>query len=160
MKNLLVVARHNPAEALRVAAGLTLLSDPVRVAVVGIDPARDPATILLARQEGKGVEELRASEPQPETASSVIRNFPPEKSAAVLEMLTPVGINDYFGAHFGPMKTVDRTDGLRITFETDEVVHLRPSGNAPEFRVYTEAGSEERATEVNGIAKGVIERMI
>ncbi len=35
MKNILVVARDNPAEALRVAAGLTLLSDPVRVAVVG-----------------------------------------------------------------------------------------------------------------------------
>lgn len=38
MRNLLVVARHNPAEALRVAAGLTLLSDPVRVAVVGTLP--------------------------------------------------------------------------------------------------------------------------
>ncbi len=35
MRKLLVVARHNQAEALRVAAGLTLLSDPVRVAVVG-----------------------------------------------------------------------------------------------------------------------------
>ncbi len=35
MKNILVIARHNQAEALRVAAGLTLLSDPVRVAVVG-----------------------------------------------------------------------------------------------------------------------------
>jgi hypothetical protein len=35
MRKLLVVARHNKAEALRVAAGLTLLSDPVRVAVVG-----------------------------------------------------------------------------------------------------------------------------
>ncbi len=35
MKNILVVARHNQAEALRVAAGLTLLSDPVRVAVIG-----------------------------------------------------------------------------------------------------------------------------
>ena len=33
MKNILVVAQHNQAEALRVAAGLTLLSDPVRVAV-------------------------------------------------------------------------------------------------------------------------------
>lgn len=38
MKNLLVVAKHNQAEALRVAAGLTLLSDPVRVAVVGTLP--------------------------------------------------------------------------------------------------------------------------
>ena len=35
MKNILVVAKHNQAEALRVAAGLTLLSDPVKVAVIG-----------------------------------------------------------------------------------------------------------------------------
>lgn len=35
MKRILVIARHNQAEALRVAAGLTLLSDPVRVAVLG-----------------------------------------------------------------------------------------------------------------------------
>ena len=35
MKNLLVVAKFNQSEALRVAAGLTLLSDPVRVAVLG-----------------------------------------------------------------------------------------------------------------------------
>ena len=35
MKNILVIAKHNQAEALRVAAGLTLLSDPVRVAVLG-----------------------------------------------------------------------------------------------------------------------------
>jgi len=35
MKNILVVAKFNQAEALRVAAGLTLLSDPVRVAVLG-----------------------------------------------------------------------------------------------------------------------------
>jgi hypothetical protein len=35
VKSILVVALRNQAEALRVAAGLTLLSDPVRVAVVG-----------------------------------------------------------------------------------------------------------------------------
>lgn len=35
MKSVLVVAKNNQAEALRVAAGLTLLSAPVSVAVVG-----------------------------------------------------------------------------------------------------------------------------
>lgn len=34
-KQILVVAKYNQAEALRVAAGLTLLSDVVRVVVVG-----------------------------------------------------------------------------------------------------------------------------
>lgn len=35
VKQILVVAKYNQAEALRVAAGLTLLSDVVRVAVLG-----------------------------------------------------------------------------------------------------------------------------
>jgi hypothetical protein len=34
-KNILVVAKHNKVEALRVAAGLTLVNDTVKVAVLG-----------------------------------------------------------------------------------------------------------------------------
>jgi len=34
-KKMLVVAKHNHAEALRVAVGLTLLSDDIRVVVLG-----------------------------------------------------------------------------------------------------------------------------
>ncbi len=34
-KHILVIARHNPVEALRVAAGLTLLNDKVKVDVLG-----------------------------------------------------------------------------------------------------------------------------
>jgi len=36
-------------------------------------------------------------------------------------------------------------DGLRITFANGEIVHLRPSGNAPELRCYAEADNQERA---------------
>lgn len=34
-KNILVIAKHNKVEALRVAAGLTLMNDIVKVAVLG-----------------------------------------------------------------------------------------------------------------------------
>jgi hypothetical protein len=34
-KNILVIARHDKVEALRIAAGLTLLDDPVTIAVLG-----------------------------------------------------------------------------------------------------------------------------
>ena len=37
------------------------------------------------------------------------------------------------------------TDGHRITYTDGAIVHLRPSGNAPELRVYVEADSDERA---------------
>jgi phosphomannomutase len=54
---------------------------------------------------------------------------------------------------------VDATDGLRITFANQEIVHLRPSGNAPEFRCYTEADSEERAMEINRICLDLVDRL-
>jgi phosphomannomutase len=45
----------------------------------------------------------------------------------------------------GPEHSIDRTDGLRVIFKSGEIVHLRHSGNAPEFRCYTEASSAMRA---------------
>ena len=32
-----------------------------------------------------------------------------------------------------------------MTFDSEEIIHLRPSGNAPELRCYVEATSQERA---------------
>lgn len=39
------------------------------------------------------------------------------------------------------VKGVDCTDGMRITLSNDDVIHLRPSGNAPELRCYAESNS-------------------
>lgn len=39
-------------------------------------------------------------------------------------------------------------DGIRIIFRNRDVIHLRPSGNAPEFRCYSNADSPERAGEI------------
>jgi len=41
--------------------------------------------------------------------------------------------------------STDETDGLRITLANGAIIHLRPSGNAPELRCYTEANSAEKA---------------
>ena len=54
-----------------------------------------------------------------------------------------------FGDLSGKMKKIDVTDGLRVTFENGEIIHLRPSGNAPELRCYNEAGTVGRAVELN-----------
>ena len=45
----------------------------------------------------------------------------------------------------GTAGEVDRTDGLRVTLADGRIVHLRPSGNAPELRFYAEAGSAAAA---------------
>ena len=45
----------------------------------------------------------------------------------------------------GEVTAIDTTDGLRAHFATGAIVHLRPSGNAPELRCYAEAEDESRA---------------
>ncbi len=59
----------------------------------------------------------------------------------------------------GEVAGIDRTDGLRVTFANEEVIHLRPSGNAPEFRCYTEAHTEARANQLAGTTLRLLERL-
>ena len=49
---------------------------------------------------------------------------------------------------FGKVKDLNYTDGIRILFDNGEISHLRPSGNAPEFRNYAIADSQDRAREM------------
>lgn len=51
---------------------------------------------------------------------------------------------------------LNHLDGLRIYFNDNSIVHLRPSGNAPELRCYTEARTEKQSLELN---KHVIKRI-
>ena len=68
--------------------------------------------------------------------------------------------HELFGDALGDVTSVDFTDGVRITFkEGGVVVHLRPSGNAPEFRVYTESDTEETAVRNNQTARDIVEKL-
>ncbi|MGB5671231.1 MAG: phosphomannomutase, partial [Sedimenticolaceae bacterium] len=84
------------------------------------------------------------------TASDRLKEFPTALSARHIGRLAESrgAIMEQF-PEMGPVADVDQTDGLRVTFENGEVVHLRPSGNAPELRCYTEADSAERAQALN-----------
>ncbi len=61
-----------------------------------------------------------------------------------------------FGGFAGAATTLDLTDGIRATFSSAAVIHLRPSGNAPELRCYTEADSEAAAILLNNQALAAI----
>lgn len=54
-----------------------------------------------------------------------------------------------FGDIAGEAASIDKTDGLRISFNNGDIIHLRPSGNAPELRCYTESDTAERAASIN-----------
>jgi len=115
-------------------------------------PTRDsvlPALTLLAmaKQRGDKLSALTAHLPKRFTASDRIQNFPTAHSQVLLDQLQS-DANAYqslWGNELGTVVSRDSTDGLRLTFENGEIVHLRPSGNAPELRCYAEANTMERA---------------
>jgi phosphomannomutase len=127
-------------------------------------PTRDAVIVmlgilLLAKAQKKTVAQLAASLPARFTASDRLKNFATEKSAAILarfnsgsEAADQAAIEKMFGGICGMVASLNRTDGLRITFANSEVIHLRPSGNAPEFRCYAEAASDARAREITALA--------
>ncbi|HEY5653881.1 MAG TPA: phosphomannomutase [Pontiella sp.] len=125
-------------------------------------PTRDavlPALciILLSIKERKPISALLTDLPQRFTASDRIQDFSIEASRKILERFDDISaIESAFGETFGKVKNIDCTDGLRVTFESEEVLHMRPSGNAPEFRCYNEAGSEERVQEMKKISMDIL----
>jgi phosphomannomutase len=66
--------------------------------------------------------------------------------ALVADLRSDAGKRAAFLAGFGSDAiTIDETDGLRMTLADGRIVHLRPSGNAPELRFYAEAASVAEA---------------
>ena len=49
---------------------------------------------------------------------------------------------------FNRIKSMNFVDGIRIGFENQNVAHIRPSGNAPQLRIYAVADSQERADQI------------
>jgi phosphomannomutase len=82
---------------------------------------------------------------------------PTQLSAAVLQLLEsdPQALGHFLG-HLGAPLAIDKTDGLRMTLAQDRVLHLRPSGNAPEFRIYAEAATLADLQELLAYAKAAV----
>ena len=100
------------------------------------------------------------------TASDRIKNFPTESSRAILTKFSTGNeahdrnaFESAFGSVSGKVAALDHTDGVRATFANDEVIHLRPSGNAPELRCYTEAATNARALEMNRVALETLRKL-
>jgi len=115
-------------------------------------PTRDAvlpmlALLSLVRERGSKLSELPADLPQRFTASDRLRAFATDKSRNLIQnLLTDTQqMAQTLAPGAGAVVQVDQTDGLRVTFSNQNIVHLRPSGNAPELRCYTEAATIEVA---------------
>ncbi|GBH31057.1 phosphomannomutase [Sphingobium xenophagum] len=145
------------------ANGGFLISTPVETEgrILPALPTRDAVLPILsvlvdARRQGVTLSALQAQLPARYTFSERLENYPTAQSQALIAHLEQgseaailVRLTAMFGALAGEADGIDRTDGLRIHFTGGDIIHLRPSGNAPELRCYTESGNAQRAATLN-----------
>ncbi|MEA3387831.1 phosphomannomutase [Sphingobium sp. CCH11-B1] len=160
--NALIAEGHSRVCGYEANGGFLLAT---QVAVEGRDlhalPTRDAvlpilATLVDARRLGVTLSALMAQLPERYTFSERLQNYPTAQSQALIAHLEEGSDADIltrltamFGGIAGQAEGIDRTDGLRIHFAAGDIIHLRPSGNAPELRCYTESDSSERAARLN-----------
>ncbi|WP_352283726.1 phosphomannomutase [Pseudoalteromonas sp. Q18-MNA-CIBAN-0097] len=130
------------------ANGGYLLGSDINVngKVLSALPTRDallPAFMLLS-QQGPISEQLKKL-PLRFTASDRIQNFAREKSLVLLGSLKQDANNFLAQLGYEGNYKLNTIDGLRITLDNEDVIHLRPSGNAPELRCYVESRSQKQA---------------
>ena len=114
-------------------------------------PTRDallPALTLMvaAARKGTTISALVAGLPDRYTDSGRLQNFPTERSQAlIVDWISAPQLMKEALVLPSAIHEIDTTDGLRATLENGDIVHLRPSGNAPELRCYSESNSQEAA---------------
>ena len=110
-----------------------------------------PIIAPLIRSRPAGLAALVARGPQRFTAADRLENVATAQSAALVAQLRddPDARAEFLHSlRATPQARIDLTDGLRMTLSSGRVVHLRPSGNAPELRFYTEAETPGAASKL------------
>jgi phosphomannomutase len=117
------------------------------------------ALLCMAREQGVALSKLSHLLPKRYTASDRLQSFANDKSAALIAQfnrdLTLAARR--LAPDAGEIVSVNTVDGLRLNFTNGDIVHLRPSGNAPELRCYAEADTAERA---QALCDGALKRIL
>ncbi|MEY0064671.1 hypothetical protein AB7W70_14785 [Providencia rettgeri] len=109
-----------------------------------------PFLMLLSAAKEKGIAELVNSLPQRITYSDRIQNFATEKSKGIIEKAieNPKHLLQRLGFGDEQLLDLNTIDGLRMTLSNGNIIHLRPSGNAPELRCYAESNDHQTAQSI------------
>lgn len=110
------------------------------------------ALLAMAKEKGSVLSHLLGNLPARFTGSDRLQSFPAELSQKLLQSLSASmeSITQLLRTLGAKPTQINQTDGLRIYLDNGEIVHYRPSGNAPELRCYAEAASQERANWLAG----------
>jgi phosphomannomutase len=148
-------------------AGHTLDALPTRDAVLPI-----LCVLFSAKEQGLTLIDLFGQLPKRFSRAALLKNFPRPVGLEIIKRFSPstasfeeVSFGDgtdkvpeelwrirqkleqFFSSKrgFAPIASLNYIDGVRMTFANGDVAHLRPSGNADEFRIYAVADTPARA---------------
>lgn len=86
------------------------------------------------------------------TSSRKVDNFPTEKSKEIIKKfyvdneVDKTMVRDFFKAILDlEITDINTLDGVRVTYSNKDALHVRPSGNAPELRCYSESNTQDKA---------------
>jgi phosphomannomutase len=131
-------------------------------------PTRDAflpilSVLFAAREKGVSLPALFDCLPRRFSRAALLKRFPREVSLRIVRELSTAERLESFFPGFGKITSIDHTDGVRITFASGDIAHVRPSGNADELRIYAVADTQVRADEIAalGVAEpeGILRRM-
>jgi phosphomannomutase len=121
-----------------------------------------PILTVLADARSSSVSTLVDALPKRFTHSDRLPDFAPDRRDRLMNWLLEregrdARLADAFGTIAGgALCGIDLTDGVRMTFGNDRVIHLRGSGNAPELRCYSEAETPPTARDISERALAVV----
>jgi phosphomannomutase len=118
-----------------VAASQTILANLIPPGDV-IEVAFDGPGPVLDRSRADALPAPLAPEPAAEWR---------KRKATLARFFTP-------GFGFDDIARINVLDGVRIYFHNGDVAHIRPSGNAPQLRIYANSDSQARADEIVELA--------
>lgn len=133
----------------------TLSALPTRDALLPIIMA-----LYAAVQAGSSVADAFAVLPARFSQAGLIDNFPTEISKTIVAQFSEdtlenrARLSAFFPPEegFGQITNINTVDGIRLFFDNGDIAHLRPSGNAPQLRIYSVADTQERADEIVAMA--------
>jgi phosphomannomutase len=143
-------------------------------------PTRDAtlpilANLFAAKDQRVGLSSLWSRLPARFGRAGLLDNVPVAVSRAIVAKLVPPGdttevvlddhapdawracgdtLRRFFppSLGFGRIARINVLDGVRVYFDNGDVAHVRPSGNAPQLRIYANADTQTRADQIVELA--------
>ncbi|WP_417583812.1 phosphomannomutase [Pelagibacterium sp.] len=127
-------------------------------------PTRDavlPIVAVLAAVAARRVSitDLVTELPRRVMRAARLKDIVPDHALELVENLARSSeLRAGFAADLAHPVTIDTTDGTRLTTEAGDVIHFRPSGNAPELRCYVETANADQTSATLSIMMAALER--